>query len=212
MGEVRHNVNPADVPGFYSSCQQLFGLVQHTENDAFLTLRLMHHLEVLPLTKQLTNLSGNLWARSLGSARAERIEYLLLHEFTRRNFICPDKEFAKKRNPGAPRRAKVRIYHRYTLRIIHRFTILMILFVFGLSTHHFRLHTAVVLCLNQRVDYTINAFCFLTLILCIPALFRSTTFVTQLSFAKRMVGNHYLCRYESCRNDKIVHLVSQSFL
>lgn len=39
------------------------------------------HVQVLPLTKQLTNLAGNLWSRSLRGARAERIEYLLLHEF-----------------------------------------------------------------------------------------------------------------------------------
>ena len=48
--------------------------VQHTENDAYLVLQLMKKLVVLPLTKQLTNLSGNLWARSLLGARAERIE------------------------------------------------------------------------------------------------------------------------------------------
>ena len=36
---------------------------------------------MIPLTKQLTNLSGNLWSRTIRGARAERIEYLLLHEF-----------------------------------------------------------------------------------------------------------------------------------
>ena len=76
LKQTRHNVNPADVPVNYEEAQRLFALVRHTENDAWLTLGLMHHLEVLPLTKQLTNLSGNLWSRSLGSARAERIEYV----------------------------------------------------------------------------------------------------------------------------------------
>lgn len=38
-------------------------------------------VQILPLTKQLTNISGNIWARTLKGARAERIEYLLLHEF-----------------------------------------------------------------------------------------------------------------------------------
>ena len=37
--------------------------------------------QLLPLTKQLTNISGNLWARTIKGNRAERIEYLLLHEF-----------------------------------------------------------------------------------------------------------------------------------
>eukprot|EP00967_Tisochrysis_lutea_P118021 scaffold191331_cov30-Tisochrysis_lutea.AAC.3 len=39
--------------------------------------------QVLPLTKQLTSLAGNLWGHSLQGKRAERIEYLLLHEFHR---------------------------------------------------------------------------------------------------------------------------------
>jgi DNA polymerase alpha subunit A len=41
----------------------------------------MFKINTLPLTKQLTCLAGNLWARSLTGARAERIEHLLLHEF-----------------------------------------------------------------------------------------------------------------------------------
>ena len=45
--------------------------------------QLMFKMMVLPLTKQLTNLAGNLWCRSLQGRRAERIEYLLLHEFHR---------------------------------------------------------------------------------------------------------------------------------
>jgi len=52
----------------------------------------MLHLSVVPLTKQLTNIAGNLWFRSLQNARAERNEMLLLHEFYQRKFICPDKK------------------------------------------------------------------------------------------------------------------------
>ena len=47
---------------------------------------------MLPLTKQLTGLAGNLWSKSLQGKRAERIEYLLLHEFHRLKYIAPDKE------------------------------------------------------------------------------------------------------------------------
>jgi hypothetical protein len=50
-------------------------------------------VQVLPLTRQLTNLAGNLWSRSLKGARAERIEYLLLHTFHNAGYIVPDKEF-----------------------------------------------------------------------------------------------------------------------
>lgn len=52
----------------------------------------MLHLSIIPLTKQLTNIAGNLWYRSLQNARAERNEMLLLHEFKKKKFILPDKK------------------------------------------------------------------------------------------------------------------------
>ena len=52
----------------------------------------------VPLTLQLTTLGGNLWQRTLSAGRAERIEYLLLHEFHRRKYVLPDKSRGKKKN------------------------------------------------------------------------------------------------------------------
>ena len=49
-------------------------------------------MQVIPLTKQLTNLSGNLWSRTIRGARAERIEYLLLHEFHALKYVLPEKK------------------------------------------------------------------------------------------------------------------------
>jgi len=49
------------------------------------------------LTKVLTNLAGNSWARTLTGTRAERNEYILLHEFNRNKYICPDKAVFKGR-------------------------------------------------------------------------------------------------------------------
>jgi hypothetical protein len=40
-------------------------LVGHAESDAWLALGLMFYLSVVPLTLQLSNLSGFLWARTL---------------------------------------------------------------------------------------------------------------------------------------------------
>lgn len=61
----------------------------------------MLHLSIIPLTKQLTNIAGNLWFRSLQNARAERNEILLLHEFKKKKFILPDKKMP---NPKDMRR------------------------------------------------------------------------------------------------------------
>ena len=49
-------------------------------------------LQVLPLSKQLTAISGNLLAHTLKGKRAERIEYLLLHEFHRMKYLAPEKQ------------------------------------------------------------------------------------------------------------------------
>jgi len=94
LGERRAEVDPLEVPTYLSGvpAERVLSLLQHTEHDARLALRLMFALQVLPLTKQLTNLAGNLWSRSLRGARAERIEYLLLHEFHRLKYVLPDKE------------------------------------------------------------------------------------------------------------------------
>lgn len=92
LGLTRRDVEPQDVPRYFEDGEKTMWLIKHTENDAYLALQLMFRLVVLPLTKQITNLSGNLWSRSLKGARAERIEYLLLHEFHRLKYIVPDKE------------------------------------------------------------------------------------------------------------------------
>lgn len=41
------------------------GLVKHAESDAWLALGLSFHLNVLPMTRQLTSLCGFLWSRTL---------------------------------------------------------------------------------------------------------------------------------------------------
>lgn len=65
--------------------------------DSYFQSMIMFQLMVLPLTKQLTNVAGNMWSRTLGGARAERNEYLLLHEFHNSKYICPDKSFQERR-------------------------------------------------------------------------------------------------------------------
>jgi DNA polymerase alpha subunit A len=88
----RKDVDPIEVPLFFSSSKEILNIAHHTAVDAMLVQRLMLKLQVVPLTKQLTNLSGNLWSRTIRGARAERIEYLLLHEFHAMKYVLPEKK------------------------------------------------------------------------------------------------------------------------
>jgi DNA polymerase alpha subunit A len=99
----RIEILPLDVPNYYQSCESILHLQKHTESGCFMALSLMFRLEMLPVTKQLTNLGGCLWSKTLSGGRAERIEYLLLHEFHRRKYIVPDKMYKKK---GSGKRGK----------------------------------------------------------------------------------------------------------
>eukprot|EP00820_Chromera_velia_P008388 Cvel_20463.t1-p1 / transcript=Cvel_20463.t1 / gene=Cvel_20463 / organism=Chromera_velia_CCMP2878 / gene_product=DNA polymerase alpha catalytic subunit, putative / transcript_product=DNA polymerase alpha catalytic subunit, putative / location=Cvel_scaffold1837:21183-37852(+) / protein_length=1666 / sequence_SO=supercontig / SO=protein_coding / is_pseudo=false len=75
----------------------------HAFLEALAAFKLTFRLECLPLTRQLTNIAGNVWARSLMNQRAERNEFLLMHEFHKEKFVCPDKEF---KQFGQPAQAK----------------------------------------------------------------------------------------------------------
>ena len=66
--------------------------ITHMEADTHYIAALALQIQILPLTKVLTNLAGNSWARTLTGTRAERNEYILLHEFHRNKYICPDKQ------------------------------------------------------------------------------------------------------------------------
>ncbi|KAI0540787.1 hypothetical protein GGR58DRAFT_87542 [Xylaria digitata] len=76
----------------------LMDYVTHMEADTYFIAALALQTQILPLTKVLTNLAGNSWARTLTGTRAERNEYILLHEFHRNKYICPDKQFFKGRS------------------------------------------------------------------------------------------------------------------
>ncbi|CAO3612530.1 unnamed protein product [Cunninghamella echinulata] len=68
----------------------IINMVKHCWMDAYFSAAILFKIQILPLTKMLTNISGNLWSRSLNGARSNRNEYLLLHEFHRLKYICPD--------------------------------------------------------------------------------------------------------------------------
>ncbi|KEP54793.1 DNA polymerase II [Rhizoctonia solani 123E] len=101
---TREDIDPDDTASFFdatvSSPDRLLHFVQHCELDAFLQMALAHKIQMLPLTRQLTNLAGNSWNKTLNGGRAERNEYILLHEFHRLKYVPPDKTWAKKSGPA----------------------------------------------------------------------------------------------------------------
>jgi DNA polymerase alpha subunit A len=97
----RTEIEPVDVPQWFNSSETIVQLAKHTLNDAQLVQRLMFKLQILPLTKQLTCVGGNIWSHTLGGNRAERTEYLLLHEFHQLKFIPPEKKKKGETSKGA---------------------------------------------------------------------------------------------------------------
>ena len=73
----------------------LLNYVNHCEADTYFIAAIALRVQMLPLSKVLTNLAGNSWARTLSGTRAERNEYILLHEFYKNKYICPDKVYGK---------------------------------------------------------------------------------------------------------------------
>ncbi|BGP49603.1 DNA-directed DNA polymerase alpha catalytic subunit pol1 [Rhodotorula kratochvilovae] len=92
---ARDDLDPEDTPKFFdsvhSTSKQLMQFVMHCLADCFLQVAIATKVQALPLTRQLTNLAGNCWNRTLAGNRAERNEYILLHRFHETGFIVPDK-------------------------------------------------------------------------------------------------------------------------
>ncbi|KAG8930695.1 DNA-directed DNA polymerase alpha catalytic subunit pol1 [Tulasnella sp. 418] len=107
LGITREDIDPEDTATFFdstvSSPDRLMSFVRHCERDAYLQMAIATKVQMLALTKQLTNLAGNAWNKTLNGGRAERNEYILLHEFHRLKYICPDKTYGKKASTAAAR-------------------------------------------------------------------------------------------------------------
>ncbi|EKV09593.1 DNA polymerase [Penicillium digitatum] len=92
QGNVRQELDAeAALKTWATTKEGLMNFVNHCDTDTYFIAALVLRLQMLPLTKVLTNTAGNSWARTLSGTRAERNEYILLHEFHRNKYICPDK-------------------------------------------------------------------------------------------------------------------------
>ncbi|KAN0030437.1 hypothetical protein ACTA71_006772 [Dictyostelium dimigraforme] len=93
-------INYLSIEPYFETTKKLNIFIEINENDCYIVFLLIFKLLVFPLTKQLTNLAGNQWDKSLKSNRAERIEYLLLHNFHEKKYLLPDKVYQKSSGGG----------------------------------------------------------------------------------------------------------------
>ncbi|CAL9242710.1 unnamed protein product [Arabidopsis halleri] len=110
LNRDRKEISPNDIPKMFQSSKTLLELIECGETDAWLSMELMFHLNVLPLTLQLTNISGSLWGKTLQGGSAQRNEYYLLHTFYSKKYILPDKISQHMKNRKSSK-TKSRINH-----------------------------------------------------------------------------------------------------
>lgn len=60
LNKDRREIASHEIPKAFQSSRSLMELVECGEADARLSMELMFHLSILPLTRQLSNISGNL--------------------------------------------------------------------------------------------------------------------------------------------------------
>lgn len=84
-------------PQYTENANSLFMVLKENCANSLITAEIAFRMQILSLSKQLTNLAGNAWSHTLGGTRAGRNEFILLHEFTRNGYIVPDKETRQQR-------------------------------------------------------------------------------------------------------------------
>lgn len=87
----RIELETEDIPKMFESSQDILKLIILTMQDTAYILKMMYELNVIPLALQITNIAGNVMSRTLMGGRSERNEFLLLHAFSEKDYIVPDK-------------------------------------------------------------------------------------------------------------------------
>ena len=91
LKESKDELNLSNMHQYWNSVDGLLRVLKSSVADCRLSLGVMFALNVLPLTLQISTLTGYMWSKVLVGNRSARIESLLLHEFHGRKFLLPDK-------------------------------------------------------------------------------------------------------------------------
>lgn len=96
LGVVRQDMDSEKaLQSWTETASGLVDFAMHAVADTFYQAAVAIRVQIIPLSRQLTTLAGNSWAATLSGTRAQRNEYILLHEFYKNKYICPDKVWTK---------------------------------------------------------------------------------------------------------------------
>lgn len=82
---------------YSEDAKSLVSVLFEAQRRTNVAMEIAFQLQILSLSRTLTNIAGNAWSHTLGGTRSGRSEFFLLHEFTRNNFIVPDRTFGSLR-------------------------------------------------------------------------------------------------------------------
>lgn len=106
----------------YENAESCCQLASFTIQEAIHISDIMFRLNIIPTVVEITNIAGNVMSKNLLGGRYQINEFLLLHAFTKRNYIVPDKEFksvGSKKLPtyigGLVLEPKIGFYDKYVL-------------------------------------------------------------------------------------------------
>ncbi|KAI5952887.1 POL1 [Candida jiufengensis] len=92
---------------FSEDATLLYLALKENEFNGKITGEIAFAIQILSLSKQLTNIAGNAWSHTLSGTRAGRNEFILLHEFKKNNYIVPDKADSIHKNATYEQQAKL---------------------------------------------------------------------------------------------------------
>lgn len=92
LNKERQNIEHVDVASLLSEdSASIRNLINYNKADTQYVADLLKKIQIIPLTLEISRLSGCPWSRVLLGQATHRCESLFLHKFHTRNFVLPDK-------------------------------------------------------------------------------------------------------------------------